>query len=276
MNNQELLHAMQSNTADLEFANELRSAIQAEMEKPADEQNYDFIEDAAQTISRITGTDQLIEQRTEDGIRKLNIKIRSYKRKNRIKKISVIAICASLVLAVCNIFSYHVYGTNAFFAVYRMLDGGVTVDLTKPDEPTDADGNPYEHEMKELCTQYQIDAFIPTYIPAGFKPTENYGKYEEVGEQKLLSFYFKRNESKLTLRILDYESADSVTPIGIPTDTYNISERTINGTLVSILKEGQEFRAVFLIDTIQYLLSADKLDYDECQLVLDSMLMHQS
>ena len=265
MNHQELLQAMQSDSADLEFVDELRKAIQAETEKPLNEQDYDFIDEASQTISRINGTDRLIEERTETGIQKLNCKIRAFKRKMRLKRAGIIAACACMV-----------YGINAFSAVYQMLNGGVTVDLTKPNGSADAGGNPYEQEMKDLCARYKIDAFIPTYIPAGFKPTENYGRFDELDEQKNLSFYFKRNESKLTLRILDYESADSITPIGIPTDSYNITERTINGTLVSIMKEEQEFRAVFLIGTTQYLLSADKLDYDECQLVLDSMLMHQS
>ena len=276
MNHQELLQAMQSDSADLEFVDELRKAIQAETEKPLNEQDYDFIDEASQTISRINGTDRLIDERTETGIQKLHCKIRAFKRKMRLKRAGIIAACACMVLVVSNIFSYHVYGINAFSAVYQMLNGGVTVDLTKPNGSADAGGNLYEQEMKDLCARYKIDAFIPTYIPAGFKPTENYGRFDELDEQKNLSFYFKRNESKLTLRILDYESADSITPIGIPTDSYNITERTINGTLVSIMKEEQEFRAVFLIGTTQYLLSADKLDYDECQLVLDSMLMHQS
>lgn len=59
-------------------------------------------------------------------------------------------------------------------------------------------------------------------------------------------------------------------PIGIPTEQYEISEQLINNTLISVMKEDEQYTATFIIDKTQYIIYAEHLDYDECQKVLDS------
>ncbi len=68
-----------------------------------------------------------------------------------------------------------------------------------------------------------------------------------------------------------YENSDDIPPIGIPTDTYNLVETEINGQTSFVLKEDGQFTATFLNNNIVYVITSNKLDYDECQKVVESM-----
>ncbi len=76
---------------------------------------------------------------------------------------------------------------------------------------------------------------------------------------------------KLILSYEAYKNSDDIPPIGIPTDTYNLVETEINGQTVFILKEDGQFTATFLNNNIVYVITSNKLDYDECQKVVESM-----
>ena len=75
----------------------------------------------------------------------------------------------------------------------------------------------------------------------------------------------------MSLQIRMYNEGSEILPVTIPSDTQQVTEQTIQGNLIRVFKEDQEYRALFMIDRTQYLLYANRLDYDECQRVLQSM-----
>ena len=56
---------------DQEFLAELREALSEETEKPADEQDYDRIDEITEAIAVITGTDHIIEEIAAAGIERM-------------------------------------------------------------------------------------------------------------------------------------------------------------------------------------------------------------
>ena len=272
MNKNELKELIRTTDPDQAFLAELREALSEEMEKPADEQNYDRIDEITEAIAVITGTDHIIEEKSAAGIERMISELHRAQKKKHIRRICRrAAIACAVILVVSNVWSYSAYGMNVFSAAYKLYNGGMTVDLTKIGDPGSEAGDRFKQDMQDKCAEHQISAVMPDYIPAGFEPTENYGRFIETDHFSDIRFYFRKDIAKLIVHAREFDNPDEITPIGIPTDTHNISEQTINGTTVCVVKEDQEYRAVFLIDKTQYVITGINLDYDECQRILNSM-----
>lgn len=257
---------------DAAFLAELQERLSNELKKSVDELDYDRIDEMTEAIAVLTGKDEVINERVSAGIERTLAVLHRKEKQRKISRICrAAAIACAIVLIATNVWSYSAYGMNAFSAAYQFLNGGITVDLTVPTDEGKEAGNKYAQDMQDKCAEHHISAQIPRYIPAGFAPTENYGKLIETDLYKDLLFYFGKGNAKLFLQVREFADQSTITPIGIPTDTHNISEQVIDGTTIHIVKEDQEYRAVFLIDRTQYALGADHLDYDECQRVLESL-----
>jgi hypothetical protein len=183
-----------------------------------------------------------------------------------------LAVCACAVLLASNVFSYTVYGTNAFSAVYQLVKGGVTFNLVGQ-EPFPEEGNPYEEEMRRLCEENGMgDVLLPAYIPAGFEPAPQiFFSHHDIEIGQNVIFHFRKNKIKLMIVAQEFYSMDDYAPFGVASDEHNITSQVINGTNIYIVKEDKQFNAVFLVGQTQYLINADGLDYDECQRILSSM-----
>ena len=65
MKNKDLFLLMQNKNADQEYLDELHDELANELNKPVSEQDFDLIDDLTQTIAMITGTETLIEHKSE-------------------------------------------------------------------------------------------------------------------------------------------------------------------------------------------------------------------
>ena len=268
----ELSALIRSADPDAAFLAELQEELSNELKKPVDEQDYDRIDEMTEAIAVLTGNDEIINERAAAGMEKAVAALHRNEKRKRISRICrVAAIACAVVLLVSNVWSYSAYGMNVFSAAYKLYNGGMTVDLTKIEEHGSEAGDRFKQDMQDKCAAHHINAVVPDYIPAGFEPMENYGRFIETEHFSDISFYFQKDKAKLIVHAREFDDPDEITPIGIPTDTHNISEQTINGTSVCVVKEDQEYHAAFLIDKTQYVITGIKLDYDECQRVLNSM-----
>ncbi|MCQ2417848.1 MAG: hypothetical protein MJ071_08570 [Oscillospiraceae bacterium] len=270
MTNKELSEHMRVEHLGADYLHELQIQLDKELKKPVPEQDFDRIEDLTEAISVLNGTDHFISKRTAIGIDRVKANIHH----NQHKKINIhrrwIAACIVAVLIGTNALSYKAYGMNAFSAAYQIVTGGIVIDFSKHDPTTSEARNVYAEEMQNLCSEHNIDARIPTYIPDGFSPTENYGSINDLDLYTSVSFYFQLKTKKLIIQ-MKYIKTDEVSiPFGIPSDQHNISEQVIDNTVVTVSKEDNQFTAAFMIDQIQYSICADGVDYDECQRILES------
>jgi hypothetical protein len=274
MEKHELSKYLQTKNADAEYLRELQQQLDEEMEKPVEEQDLDRIDELTKAISVLNGTDEFLAQRAEHGIRQLRQTVLRTRRKKRIRRSAYAAVCACAVLAVSNVCSYIAYGTDAFSAVYQIIKGGITFDLTQQSDTPSETGNPYLQEMQQICAEHDMDILLPSYIPAGFEPaSETYIGYHKLNGSQNIKFDFRKKKIKLQFIAEEYFSIGNYTPMCIPSDEYNVSVQTINGNSIYITKEDKQFNAIFLIGNIQYAIFTDGLDYDECQRVLESFFI---
>lgn len=272
MNRNELLEYMRNSNPDQDFLDELQQQLTDELAKPVSEQDYDLIDELTEAISVLNGTEEQIRTTAEAGIQKVTDKISHRAKHNKVRRIAwkTAAVCASLIVLL-NIWTYSVYGINAFSAAYQMLNGGINVDLTVQDDSDPTAANRFEEDMRSVCAEYGLDALIPKYIPDGFTKKEVFSSYHQTTSFQELSFHFEKGKSKIIFQVQSYNEGSDIQPVLIPSDSQQFTEQTIQGNLIRVFKEDQEYRAVFLIGRTQYLLYANKLDYDECQRILQSM-----
>lgn len=269
MTDKELIHLLHNDTVDQQLE-EAQKELDTELLKPVSEQNYERIDALIQTIEIFTGDDQITTQMEERGLRLLNQKAMK-NRSKRIRLIRGLVTCACVILLISNIYSYRTYGMNSFSVAYQILTGGVTIDFSKQESEAKENGNPYEVEMRTAYDKHQIEGLVPAYIPSGFQPTDSFGSSYNMKNETHLFFNMKNQKKELNILVVQFRDLNSIPPLGIASDQLNITEQNINGTIVYISKEDQQYTAVFMIDTTQYILSADGVDYDECYHVLSSM-----
>lgn len=107
MNKSDLITQIQSRNPDQEFLNELRAQLDDELKKPVSEQNYDLINELTEGIAVLTGTDALIEEKAQEGIRRLRAKAHKRKHKLRLKIPAVIAAAVAVIAGtVIGVFAY--------------------------------------------------------------------------------------------------------------------------------------------------------------------------
>lgn len=270
MTNRELIERVYSNHSDAEYLRELQDCLNDELKKPVSEQDFDLIEDITEAIAVLNGTEQYVSTRTEQGIAKIKNDIQQQRRKKMRIRFGGIAACIAAVLIGTNVLSYSVYGQNVFSAATQVLKKEVVVDFSKQDSTSIEVGNAYEEDMRQICAEHNMDVHLPTYIPEGFEPTEYFIDFTELDCQKILSFYFKKGSKKLIFMAIQILTEEGNIPLGIPCDEHHVSEQVIDNTVVTVVKEDNQFNAVFMIDQVQYQVCSDGVDYDECQRVLES------
>ena len=269
MTEKELLQKIHSNDDEQEILHDAQTRLNTEMEKPADKRDYDLICELTQRITLLDGSENWVQRKSTKGIRLVQAELEQCYRKKHIRWMQVLAPCACL-LVMFNIFSYTVYGMNAFSAVCQMMKGGITFDLMQQ-EDLPAEGNPYAEEMRRICDEYDMNVLLPSYIPAEVKPhPEIFSEHHPMETNQSIVFNFKKKKTRLKIIIEHFYNMEDYIPMGIASDEHHVTMQTINGTNVYIVKEDKQFNAVFLIGQTQYALCTDGLDYDECQRVLDS------
>lgn len=271
MNKKELIHNISNITeADKELLNELQAQLNEELKKPVKQQDFYLIDEITKTICEIHGENELIEAKTKSGIAYMKDKAKAQDKKSKFRRWStVLGSCAAVVL-VLNIASLSAFGTNTFSAIYQISQGTIIIDMSRKEAielPTTAD-DPYG--MKAKCAEYDMYPLTPAYIPERFELINLV--VDELSSFTHIIFQYRESGIKLNFDFCQYNDGESIPPIGIPTDTYNIVEEEINGHTMYILKEDNQFTATFLEDNIVYLITSINGNYDECQKVIESLV----
>ena len=258
---------IQMSDLDREILSDLQKDLNEEMNKPAEERDESYIAEIEEMIAQTE--EELIDaskKRSLDNIMKMLDEYEEPKHIRLYKNLAIAAACLLVILGL-NTASLKVFGQNMLSAAYQLTKGGISISINDSDEIVTSESDPYG--MKAKCAEYGFFPDTPSYIPDGFvlkTISEDRGKYSDS-----IIFMYRKDDMILNIFFTNYKSDDVIPPIGIPTDTYNISEEQINGHTTYILKEDRQFTAAYIERKIKYRIFAENLDYDECQRILEFM-----
>lgn len=246
------------------ISEELEKQLDLELKKPSPD--YDLVDELTKAILEARGkTVKEIDVKPEiQAIRQRKIK------HIRFPKWTVAVSAACVVLIGANVLSVSAWDMNIFSAIVEFTRGGMSVDLNKKQDIIElpvSEGDPYG--IKAKCAEYGISPLTPYYLPEGFELVDFETNITEVSAD--IMFFYKKEEKQININYQQYYNVDDIPPVGMPTDTYNLQETEINGRTMFVLEEDNQFTATFLNDDIVYVIYSNKLDYVECQKVVESM-----
>lgn len=254
---------------DIEILSDLKKDLAEEMSKPTDERDESLIAELKDMISETE--EEVIsasKKRSLESVMKMLDEYEAPKHIKLYKRLSVATACL-LVAVVINTASLKVFGKNMFSAAYQLTQGGATISSEQLNSNNNSAVSSDPYGMKAKCAEYGFFPDTPSYIPEGF--TLNNISVDSDDYLDSIHFFYKKGKIKLNFLFINYKTNAAIQPIGIPTDTYNITEEQVNGKKTFILKEDKQFTADFVYKRIDHMIFADGLDYDECQKVLESM-----
>ena len=254
---------------DMEILSDLKKNLAEEIAKPTDERDDSLISELEEMISK-TEEEIIIasKKRSLESVMRILDEYKAPKRIKLYKRLSVAAVCL-LVGFGLNAASMKTFGQNMFSAAYQLTKGGITISSESGDNEgiVASESDPYG--MKAKCAEYGFFPDTPSYIPDGFVLVD-ISEYSDE-EADLIQIFYKKGDVILNFYFENYKTNVKIPPIGIPTDTYNISEEPINSHTTYILKEDKQFTAVFIDKRIKYGMFAENLNYDECYKILEEM-----
>lgn len=250
---------------------DLQRELQEEMNKPSAQWDCYKISEITETIHNLS-CDGESGTANESGKQALLEKARSSTvptKKKIYRRIGAAAACLLIGVGL-NAASLSAFGTNMFSAAYQISQGSVSIDMGKTDimELSQTSDDPYG--MKAKCAEYDMYPLTPSYIPEGFELVDLYEEKNSTFTN--IIFLYKKGNVKLNFDICQYNEGETIPPIGIPTDTYNIIEQEIDGLTMYIMKEDNQFIASFLNGRTVYVIASDGLNYDECYKVVGSLV----
>lgn len=254
---------------DMEILSDLKKNLAEEMSKPTDERDENLITELEDMISQTE--EEIIsasKKRSLESVMKMLDEYEEPKRPKMYKRILVAAACLLVVLGL-NTASLKVFGQNMFSTAYQLYKGGVFISSESGDIEgiIVSESDPYG--MKAKCAEYGFFPDTPSYIPDGFV-LENISEESDDHLDSIIFAYRKENVI-LNFFFMNYKTNEETPPIGIPTDTYNVTEEQINGHTTYLSKEDKQFTAAFIDKRIYYMIFAEGLDYNECQMILESV-----
>lgn len=251
----------------IESIEELRTQFENECAK--DNPDYELIDEIAMLMAEKDGSADKIN--ISDEIAELKRKT-SIKPKRFFVPKWAAAMCASLILVLgLNAYSAYAWNMNIFKAVVKFINGGVVIGFENEQPvielPTSENDT---YGIRTKCAEYDVYPLVPEYIPEEFVLTDIQTDINDHWTQ--IRFFYKKDEIILNFDFFKYQRKEYIPDFTIPTDTYNITERELNGQTMYILKEDNQFTATFLDNNnIIYAVYADGLDYDECDKVIESL-----
>lgn len=255
---------------DMEILTNLKKDLAEEMSKPINERDENLISELEDMISQTE--DEIISASKKRSLKSVMKMLDEYEAPKYIKlykRLSVVAACFLVVLGI-NTVSMKTFGQNMFSATYQLTKGGITISVEESESNGDmvvSESDPYG--MKAKCAEYGFFPYTPSYIPDGFVLDDISVESNEYADS--IIFFYKKDDIILDFFYTNYKTNDEISPIGIPTDTYNVTEEQINGRTTYILKEDRQFTANFIEKGIKYTILAEGLDYDECDRILYSL-----
>ena len=272
MTNEELAELMNDNNADLEYLEELLDSLREEMAKPKEERNCEEINELTEAISVICGSEQYFNERTDEGISRLkqNWDNSGKTKKRRFILRRLVPAVAAAIIVTANVYSYSVFGMNAFSSAIRILDGSIQISYNNADD--DQTENPYSQQMLEKCKEAGFTPLVPQYLPPHMKPTDVWGEANYESSIPTILFYFSDEKNRLNIQYINIKNAQNGFELGMPTKSNDISEEVIDGVTVFFIRESSaEFHASFKKDQIVYKISSDGIDEEKFRKILYSM-----
>ena len=255
---------------NVEILSDLKKDLANEKSKLPSERDESFISELEELIAQ-TEEEILSESQARSLDKSLKM-LDEYEqpKKKRFVRILSVAAAALIVVLGLNTASMKVFGQNVFSAAYQLTKGGITISTDDPsnsDELTVSPSDPYG--MKAKCAEYGFFPNTPSYIPEGFKL---YNLTEETEDNADVIIFMFRNENMiLNFYFTNYRTNKETSPISLPSDTYNVEEEIINGNTFYILKEDNQFTAIFTKDGIKCRIFTENVDYDECISIIKSI-----
>lgn len=268
MNKNALKRQMMSMKA--EILTDLQNELDEEMKKPSKKRDCKRIAELSDAYFEIScGNNDDVIRRREMSKKALINKISKETKIHNIriyKRIAIAAACMAVVLGL-NTASLNVFGQNMFSAMYQLSKDGITIDMKQQGDIETENNDAYG--MKSKCAEYGFFPETPSYIPSGFILADTYEKSDFIS--KNVKFFYRKGEVKLNFDYHYYSDSEEIPPTGIPTDTYNITEEQINGHMVYILTEENQYTATYLANNIVYCIVSHNLDYDIYRMILENM-----
>ncbi len=247
---------------------DIRNQIDKEMEKPADERDYQKIAELSQTCCELMGLLEEAKMTSETEIGKIlnhSKTIRRKPSKRFYKTISAIGIVAVLLMANAvtvfatnqNIVSFVIERAEKDFSVTPIPEKVIELPTT-PDDP---------YGIKGECAKYGLNVEVPTYLPEGFvlvdiEENENHAR-------KDATFWFQNKN--IHLKFIYAEIYDWNANLGIPSDKFNLEEIEVNGKSAVTSKEDGQYNLIYYDNNIEYFMTSDYLDYAECDKIVNSI-----
>lgn len=253
---------------------ETQRQLEEEISKPFRKRDYNKIEELTSRVRSISESREAAQLRDECGKKYLHERIneQSAKKKRRLPASGLIAaLCCLTIVLGLNMYSFSTFGTNIITAVVKHTQGGISLDFSQPDsgnsetEVSEADS----YGIKEKCLEYGVDCAAPEYIPEGFVLDDF--MCEELSDSTNCIFYYSRGEDIFNLTIEKYKSSELIPPVLIPNEESNVREEFINGNLVYVMNENENYTAVYSSGDIVYLFYTSGTEFEEIYKVIKSM-----
>lgn len=248
-------------------AEELIKELDEELAKP--EPDFDLVDELTTAILEARGV-SVEEKDVEKELALLKQKAQPTKHSFVFPKWAAAASAACVMLVLANAFTVFAWNKDIFSSITQITQGGFTVDFNKEEEnvitlPVTED-DPYGFIAK--LAEFDIYFETPHYIPEGFVLTE---VNTNANEHTANTVYFTYWKGKQNIGIKFSRYWNEIGSIVIPSDHFNISEREVNGSKAIVSKEDGQYSIIYEKDKIVFSMFADKVPYDECEKIIDSI-----
>lgn len=250
---------------------EIDKLLSEELAKPEHKRDYDKIEELTDAHSYLAGTDEQIDEATEQGIAALKEKMHSKHRPHITRKIKILATvaCAALVLLAANAFTVAAWDMDVFTAIIHFTKDGFSVDFPESEAvvlPTSED-DPYG--IKEECAKYGLEVETPTYLPEGFVLEHVENELREDYETSLFFYFYRNGHEAIVINYTLFEKR--IGNSSIPSDKFNLSEASVNGKPAIVSKEDEQYTIIWADDNLETMICTQNVDYDECDIIVASL-----
>lgn len=264
-------------SADYQMYSELKEMLEAEIQKPYSERNYDLIDELTAAITSATVPESVYNESRQRGLQEQlqATAARSNSRKHAFLR-PLYAACACLViLLISNAFAIHVTGSNLLKLTYSIFTDHFEFQYSSLDENSilqqiNTSEDPYG--IRAECEKYGFSPMVPHYLPDGFELTVS--ECNPAEKKVSANFTYKNANGIISFHCTHYNSPDLLDTwkTTIPSDQHNISELEINGILVVISKEDEQYTASFTVGQTLYTIFTEKISYDESDRILRSTI----
>lgn len=249
---------------------ELKEMIDKELSKSDDEIDYELIDELTTNVLEAEGKQRLTVD-VDAELDKIKKRTSKHKKIFHIPKWAIALSAACIMLVGANCISVRAWNLDIVSALIEVTKGGFSVDFNGNNSesinlPTSED-DPYG--MIAECLKYDIyPEEVPYYIPDNFVLS-----YIDTNVNKeyanTVHFIFKNGKKNLSIHYTRYWKEAG--QIGIPSDHYNISETTVNGSPAIVSKEDNQYTITYLKDKTLFFMFADGVPYDECEKIVESI-----